>query len=62
MKTEVHLYGQAQTGIFKGMNRFMTLVSMLMVLSKEKGSYLQAGQPKSLKNGMRTKMFGGEDK
>lgn len=32
MKTEVNLYDQSQTGIFKGMNRFMTIVSMLMVL------------------------------
>lgn len=32
MKGEVYLYDQAQTGLFKGMNRFMTIVSMLMVL------------------------------
>ncbi|GLR65121.1 BCCT family transporter [Marinospirillum insulare] len=32
MKGQVYLYDQAQKGLFKGMNPFMTLVSIIMVL------------------------------
>lgn len=33
MKGKVYLYDQAKTGLFKGMNPFMTVVSMVMVLA-----------------------------
>src|SRR5690554_1538195 len=33
MKGQIYLYDQAQKGLFKGMNPFMTLVSIFMVLA-----------------------------